>query len=322
MHRIHRSLSARPWRLHIRRLLAAAGLVALIYSLGHILITSAQTADMLTKPYHGFSSPETPATHNVAYEDVRLPARGGDVQLAAWYMPRQGTDRAVVLVHGASVNRWIEFGGGFLRLGVELQRRGFAVLMIDLRAHGDSEGERVSFGVEERRDVMGAVDWLRAQGFAPGSIGVLGVSMGASAAIGAAAEDADIGALVADCGFADMGALLRRHWYSASGGLPSFYLPTTILMGKLLGYDFFSDSPVAEIGLIAPRPVLIIHGEADPLVPLSDAQQLVAAGPSAELWAVPGAVHGGSYGTNPQAYTERVAAFFERNLASGDKMKE
>jgi fermentation-respiration switch protein FrsA (DUF1100 family) len=320
MHRIHRSLSACPWQLQVRRLLAAAGLVALVFSLGHVLWVSAETADMLTRPYHGFTPGETPATHGVIYQDVRLPARGGDVQLAGWYMPRAQARRAVVLVHGASVNRWIEFGGGFLHLGVELQRRGFAVLMIDLRAHGESQGERLSFGVEERRDIMGAVDWLKAQGFAPGSVGVLGVSMGASAAIGAAAEDSDIGALIADCGFADMGALLRRHWYSASGGLPGFYLPTTILMGRLLGYDFFSDRPLDEIGRIAPRPVLIVHGDADGLVPLSDAQQLVAAGPSAELWVVHGAGHGGSYGIDPPAYTERVAAFFERNLAPKDKM--
>jgi fermentation-respiration switch protein FrsA (DUF1100 family) len=316
MHFSSRCLSVRPRGLQIRRLLAVAGLAALLLWLGQLLLTSAQTADMLTLPHHGFAPGETPATHGVAYQDVRFLARGGDVRLAGWYMPHAGADRAVVLAHGASVNRWIEFGGGFLHLGVELQRRGFAVLMIDLRAHGESEGERVSFGVAERRDIMGAVDWLKAQGFAPGSVGVLGVSMGASAAYGAAAEDGDIVALIADCGYADMGTLLRRHWNAASGGLPAFYLPTTILMGRLLGYDFFSDRPLDEIGRIAPRPVLIIHGDADGLVPLSDAQQLAAAGPSAELWIVPGAGHGGSYRMDPQAYTERVAAFFERNLAT------
>jgi uncharacterized protein len=320
MHSTQRSLAARLWPLQSRqRLLAVAVLASLLLELGYVLLISAQTADMLTLPHHGFAPGETPATHGVVYQDVRFPARDGDLRLAGWYMPHAGAQRAVVLVHGASVNRWIEFGGGFLRLGVELQRRGFAVLMIDLRAHGESEGERVSFGVEERRDIMGAVDWLKGQGFAPGSVGVLGVSMGASAAIGAAAEDSDIGALVADCGYADMGLLLWRHWYSASGGLPSFYLPTTILMGRLLGYDFFSDRPLDEIGRIAPRPVLIIHGDADRLVPLFDAQELAAAGSSAELWVVPGAGHGGSYRMNPQAYIERVAAFFERNLG-GDRV--
>jgi fermentation-respiration switch protein FrsA (DUF1100 family) len=133
--------------------------------------------------------------------------------------------------------------------------------------------------------------------------------------MGAAADDPDIGALVADCGFADVDVLLRRQWGAASGGLPDFYRPATIAIGRLFGYDFYTDHPVEEIGWIAPRPVLIIHGDADALVPLSDAEQLKAAGPSSELWVVHGAGHGGSYRIDPLMYTERVAAFFEQHLA-------
>jgi dipeptidyl aminopeptidase/acylaminoacyl peptidase len=302
-------------RLRLRRLLAAAGLAALLLGLIYYLLASYRVADGLTRPFHGFDPGETPATYHIAYQDVRFPARGGDVRLAGWYLPRADSRRAVVLVHGKSVNRWIEFGGSFLKLAVALHARGFTVLMIDLRAHGESEGERAGFGLRERRDIVGAVDWLRQQGFAPGSVGVLGVSTGAVAAIGATADDPDIGALVADCGFANMGTLLQRHWGAASGGLPDFYRPSTILIGWLLDYDFYADRPADEIARIAPRPVLIVHGDADGLVPLSDAEQLKAAGPSSELWVVHGAGHGGSYGTAPQAYTERVAAFFERHLA-------
>jgi dipeptidyl aminopeptidase/acylaminoacyl peptidase len=307
--------SAAPLQLRLRRLLAAAGLAALLLGMSHYLLAAYRVADGLTRPFHGFEPGETPATYQIAFQDVRFPARGGDLRIAGWYMPRDGSRRAVVLVHGKSVNRWIEFGGGFLKLAVALHARGFTVLMIDLRAHGESEGERAGFGLRERRDVIGAVDWLEQQGYAPGSVGVLGVSMGAVASIGAAADDPDIGALVADCGFADMGALLKRQWGAASGGLPDFYRPATIAIGWLLGYDFYADRPAAEIGRIAPRPVLIVHGDADALVPLSDAQQLRAAGPSSELWVVHGAGHGGSYRVDPKAYTERVAKFFEQHLA-------
>ncbi len=311
-----RPMTPQPLHHRLRRLLAAAGLAALLLGLGHYLFASYRVADGLTRPFHGFDPGETPATYHIAYQDVRFPARGGDVRLAGWYMPRADSRRAVVLVHGKSVNRWIEFGGGFLKLAVALHARGFTVLMIDLRVHGESDGERAGFGLRERRDIEGAVDWLKLQGFAPGNVGVLGVSMGAVAAIGATADDTDIGALVADCGFADVSTLLKRHWAAASGGLPDFYRPSTVLIGWLLDYDFYADRPVDEIGRIAPRPVLIVHGDADGLVPLSDAEQLKAAGPSSELWVVHGAGHGGSYGTNPQLYTERVIAFFERHLVA------
>ena len=316
---INAKRASAPLQLRLRRVLATVGLAALLLGLGHYLLASYRVADELTRPFPGFEPAETPATYQVAYQDVRFPAHGGDVRIAGWYLPRAGSRRAVVLVHGKSVNRWIEFGGGFLKLAVALHARGFTVLMIDLRAHGESEGERAGFGLHERRDVVGAVDWLEQQGYAPGSIGVLGVSMGAVATIGAAADDPNIGALVADCGFADMGMLLQRQWGAASGGLPDFYRPATIAIGWLLGYDFYADRPVEEIGRIAPRPVLIIHGDADTLVPLSDAEQLNAAGSSSELWVVHGAGHGGSYRVDPQAYTERVAAFFERHLVSKRK---
>ena len=63
--------------------------------------------------------------------------------------------------------------------------------------------------------------------------------------------------MVADCGFADVDVLLRRQWGAASGGLPDFYRPTTIMIGRLVGYDFYADHPVEEIGRIAPRPRLL-----------------------------------------------------------------
>jgi alpha/beta superfamily hydrolase len=58
-----------------------------------------------------------------------------------------------------------------------------------LRGHGQSADAPFTFGIYERRDVEGAIDWLKSQGFESGKIGVLGVSMGAASVIGAAAGD-------------------------------------------------------------------------------------------------------------------------------------
>ncbi|UCD29069.1 MAG: alpha/beta hydrolase, partial [Planctomycetota bacterium] len=66
-----------------------------------------------------------------------------------------------------------------------LHKAGFAVLAIDMRGHGESQSARNSFGVYERRDVLGAVEWLSDTGYEPGDIGVLGISIGGAAAIGA-----------------------------------------------------------------------------------------------------------------------------------------
>lgn len=300
-------------RGRLRRVLARVALTAALLLLAAYLGISAIAANTLTVPRRVFGS-ETPAAHSVAYQDVRFPSADDGLSIAGWYMPREGSRKAVVLVHGWNGSRTSEFKGDFVDFGAALQRRGFAVLMIDMRGHGQSDDSHFSFGIAERRDVEGAIEWLKAQGFEPGSIGALGVSMGGATTIGATFENADIGALVADCSFADVYPLIESKWTTQTP-LPQIFLPSTLLMARLLfGYDLSASRPVDEIAHIAPRPVLIIHGTDDAFTPLDHAHQLKAAAPSAEYWEVPGAAHGGSYQADPAAYVERVAAFFERSL--------
>lgn len=265
----------------------------------------------LTTPTRDFDATDRPA---VAVEEVRFPARGGDVQIAGWYLPRPQAQRALILVHGRNSSRTHEFAGRFPAFAAAMQQRGFAVLMIDMRGHGTSGDAHQSFGLNERRDVLGALDWLRAQGFAPGRIGVLGVSMGGAAALGAAAESSEIGAVVADSSYAAILPIIEAAWPSASG-LPSAFLPATLVMGDvLLGYDLSAARPMDDITRVAPRPVLIIHGDADQLVPVSNAAELQRAVPQAVLWILPGVGHAKGYTSMPEAYVARVADFFEQSL--------
>jgi alpha-beta hydrolase superfamily lysophospholipase len=111
----------------------------------------------------------------------------------------------VIIAHGVGGCRGREFTTHSLELVKHLISSGFAVLVIDLRGHGASGGARMTYGIRERREVLGAVDWLLAQGYAAGAIGVLGTSMGGVAAIGAAGEEPAIGALISDS--ADAGGL-------------------------------------------------------------------------------------------------------------------
>jgi pimeloyl-ACP methyl ester carboxylesterase len=256
----------------------------------------------------------TPAALNLAYDEVRFPSSQDGIELSGWYIPRAGSRQAVILVHGFGSSRAHEFGGRFAELAGGLHERGFAVMMIDMRGHGASGDGHFSFGIRERYDVVGAVGWLKAQGFRPGSIGVLGVSMGGAAAIGATADNPDIGALVDDCSFAEIYPLIEREW-SKTTPLPRFFLPSTVLMGRLLyGYAIWDSRPVDEIGKIAPRPILIIHGRDDTFTPVEHGRLLKAAAPASEYWEVPGAGHAGSYAADPLAYVDRVAGFFAQNL--------
>lgn len=305
--------AAHPPRSRARRVVARLTLALAALLLVAYLGISCVAAFVLTTPQR-VVGPETPAAFELGFSDVAFPARGGDVQIAAWYIPQAGSQRAVVLVHGKDASRTVWLENGYAPLLQALHGRGFALLMLDMRGHGRSGDARYSFGLNERRDVLGAVDWLEAQGFSAGSIGVYGLSMGAASSIGAVAEEPAIAALVEDCGYAAIGPIIEQEWQSQSH-LPQFFLPSTMLAGQLFfGYNIATARPVEEIDDIAPRPVLIIHGTADRLIPVENADELQAAYPSAELWKVEGAGHGGSFDADPAAYVERVSAFFDQHV--------
>ena len=83
-----------------------------------------------------------------------------------------------------------------LTLGIALQKGGFTVLAFDFRGHGASGGTGSTLGLDEKRDVIGALDYLAASGVEARRIGVYGVGMGAHAAVLAAADRPSASVLV------------------------------------------------------------------------------------------------------------------------------
>lgn len=294
------------------RLVNAIGKTMLLAGISYAAI-SALAAHRLIRPKRRVAYGVGPWLYGLETRDVFFPASIDGTRISAWYLPNPGARRAVVLVHGKDISRGMELFGRFLELAQSLHRRGFAVLLPDLRGHGMSGAGIFSFGLYERRDVLGAVDWLQTQGFIPASIGLLGISLGSSAALGAAADGAGVGAVISDSGFARIEPLIHTQWKNETH-LPQFLLPGVILMTRLLyGYDLAASSPVDEVWRIH-APLLLMHGGQDAMIPPEHAKLLLAAAPNAELVEIPQAVHAGLYGFDPQGYTERVAAFFDRHL--------
>jgi uncharacterized protein len=189
---------------------------------------------------------------------------------------------------------------------------GFGIFMFDLRAHGSSDGDTSTNGLREAEDVAGALDYLLHRIDVNGQrIGALGIGLGAQAILHAALHLENIRAMVLEG--LEPSALLD-HAGSQQSLMRQLLTPVNWLYYKL--YQFMCgykvESVLDVIGLLAPRPILLIAaGKQDIYFNRLFYQ---AAGEPKELWELPQGEHGAAILSDSRAYMGRVIAFFQREL--------
>jgi fermentation-respiration switch protein FrsA (DUF1100 family) len=198
-----------------------------------------------------------------------------------------------------------------------LHRAGFSTLTYNTRARDTSGGEYVTLGVYEQKDMISVVNYAIARkDVDPHRIAVLGISMGGSTAILAAAHDSSIRAVIDDCGFSDAPSVIAAS-FEHFIHLPAFpFAPITVwIASERAGIDVNGVRPMDLIGRISPRPILIIHGLADYIVPVENSRRnFAAAREPKQLWLVPGAGHGKAHTVAKAEYERRVIQFFNSAL--------
>jgi fermentation-respiration switch protein FrsA (DUF1100 family) len=252
----------------------------------------------------------TPAEVGIThYEDLRLTTSDG-LKLAAWYIPPKN-GAVVICIHGLGVNR-----GQFLGEAAFLHRKGFGVLLLDLRNHGKSEGTKTTFGLDETRDIAAAVAFIRQREGPETPIAAFGHSLGAVTALLAAVQIPEIRAVIAVSAFASLESNINEGVRVLTGLDPRYFAPQILFFGQLqAGVDISTVRPVEVIGKISPRPVLLIHGAKDDLLPARNSLELyAAAGEPKELVIYPGVGHGGFIFQEPKLYPKKVGAFLEKYL--------
>ena len=215
------------------------------------------------------------------------------VALAALHWPASEPDArglGCVVAHGftgSSRNADVQ------RICRALVAAGAGVLAPDLRGHGRSGGATTA-GAQEVRDVAAAVGWLRAGGYR--RVVVLGWSMGGTSVLRYAGLGGDADAVVsvsAPGSWWERGTRPMRivHWVfeSRTGRLTVRALRRTRVARD--AWDTLPEAPAEVAGAIAPRPLLLVHGEDDHYFPLTHVQQLAAAAPTADVWIEPGMGH-------------------------------
>ncbi|MGH8715056.1 MAG: alpha/beta hydrolase [Casimicrobiaceae bacterium] len=242
--------------------------------------------------------------------DIPVAAAGGTQRMHAWWWPAargKPDSPAVLYLHGA---RW-SLTGQLFRIE-ELRDFGFSVLAIDYRGFGKSDGD---LPTEETvyEDAHAAWNWLAARQPDPARRFIYGHSLGGAVAIDLAASLSRDGAaarrraagLIVESSFTNLEDMAKALTYP--------WLP----VGLLLSQKFDSVDKMAKVRL----PVLIVHGEADRIVPARFSQALyeAAAGPK-ELLLVDGGTHNNSMRTGALQYRRALADLFGLGAANAARV--
>lgn len=254
-----------------------------------------------------------PSDLGLKYKEVSFTSVGGGPILRGWYIAAGKSDRCIIMTHGGRYHR-ADPTIGMLEIARELVTHGYNVLTFDLRGHGESGEGKMTGGYYERRDLQGAIAYLKEQGILSKNIGLFGFSLGAAASLLAAAEDEALKVVISDSCWADLTDLIQsqiaRHRY-----MPDFLGPVIPRIARAVyGVDINEAKPLPAVDKIAPRPILFIHGEFDNIVPVENALKLYhsSSNPNNKLWIVPEAGHVGSFKACPDEYIAKVIAFFDQ----------
>ena len=214
----------------------------------------------------------------------------------------------VLLVHSMRSNR-LEM----LSRARFLYERGVGVLLIDLQAHGESSGNRITFGARESKSVEATMAFIH-QTFPYERKAAIGVSLGA-AAIVLAKQSLGLDAVILESLHPTIEEAVNNRLKLHFGDYGSVLLP--VLLSQL---SFYLDVPISELSPITHindlnTPLLLIAGTDDAHTTVSETERLfLAAREPKELWIVPGAGHFNMHSYAGKKYEDRVISFLSQYL--------
>ena len=274
-----------------------------VIAVGLWLLASFAGVYWLTRRPHAVFAEPVPEISWAKVQAFRLATEDGE-ELGAWFIDGRADQPVVLLLHGYRGCRH-----NCLPQAKIAAEAGCPVLLISLRAHGDSTGEICDAGYSARKDVVAAVAWLR-QRYPSRPVVVWGQSLGAAAAVFAASDLGDqVSGYILECPYQDLRTAVWNRM--------EFYLPPLLrnvayagatLVAPLILPDVDSISPLKEASSIPQSSrVLVLAGDKDRRARPEEARAIHARlQGSARLVIVPGADHMKLFETNPMVYREVV----------------
>lgn len=252
-----------------------------------------------------------PTQHSVGLPPADLPAQAVVFADAAgqpvhgWFVDGAKGQGAVLLLHGVRADR-----RAMVHRARFLHAAGYAVLLIDFQAAGESPGEAVTFGYREAGDVKASLRYLHRR--LPGErVGIIGTSMGGAATI-LAEPDMDADAVVLEQVYPTIRQATEDRLAIHLGPLGPSLAPLLLwTLHPHVGVDADQLRPIDHIGHLA-MPKLLIVGDDDRDTTIAESHAMFdAATAPKSLWVVHGARHVDLYGYVGDPYRVRVLDFFD-----------
>ena len=264
----------------------------------------------LYEPFHPLMKKWILEARSLPYEDCYIQSHDG-LKLHAKYFECAPGAVTEIMFHGYRGSAERDLSGGIQRCFA----LGRNILLVDQRTSCGSEGNVISFGINEHRDCLAWIDFA-VKKFGPDVKLVLtGISMGASTVLMAAGKpipDNVVGVL-ADCGFSSAKKIIQKCTEDLH--IPGWLLYPFVKLGaKLFGhFDLEEYSPI-EAMMTCKIPVIFLHGETDDFVPCEMSREIYDHCTSPKrLVTIPNAGHGLVYLVDNQKYFENVLEFFNEN---------
>ena len=241
------------------------------------------------------------------HEDVYQFSEDG-LKLHATWFPAEDSKRVVICFHGYTSQGMSDYIG----LSDYYMKRNFSMLLVDERAHGDSEGEYIGFGCLDRMDAQGWIEWVIEKCGEDVSDRLHGTSMGGATVLMTSGLKlpVQVKGIVSDCGFTSAKEVFT-HVLHSMYHLPAFPMIqiSSLVNRKKAGYGLDDCNAAREVQK-AEVPILLIHGDADTFVPCSMCEKIYEnCASKKQKLIVKGAAHAESYYKDTEAYEQALNEF-------------
>ena len=307
-----RILKMAIWIIAIQLILVNVSAALYAYKFTHFFdlpAPKAEKGNLFTKTWRLFAGPviyKQPTLNTWDnFREIPLTTSTG-IKTEAWYLEKDSSKGCIIFVHGVTSNKAF-----FINETSRFLDWGYSVLTVDMRGHGNAEGNNSTFGVNETEEVKAAFDFVRSEGH--NKIILYGASMGAAVVIKTVSDEVvKPTGIIADMPFAS----LHSHFKSRvrTLGFPSepFASLVTFWVGIERGYNGFGHD-ITEYAEKINCPVLVEWGDRDHLVKENEIVSIYKNIPSKKknLLIYSGADHHSYLYTHPMQWEKNVREFVD-----------